>query len=70
VVMRYSPEPPLHWLMQLASAVVKDEKLPQFQGVATSKLKKALIVEAALEKADQYGIPIGNDLLNRFEGWL
>ena len=70
VVMRYAPEPPLRCLMHLAATVADVEKLPRFQGKTAPRLRKALIAEAAMEKADAYGIVLEDSLLNRLERWL
>jgi len=70
VVMRHSPKSPTRWLLNLASVIVEDEKLPRFQGEIIPKTKNALLVEAALDRADRYGIPVDDQLLNQFEQWL
>jgi len=70
IVMRYSPRPPLRWLMNLAAVIAEDEKIPKFTGEVTPKLQKALMIEAALERADHYGIPLSDEILNNFERWL
>jgi len=70
VVMRHSSAPPLRWLMNLAAVIAEEQKIPNFQGAITPKAKKALMIEAALERADHYQIPISRELYCRFEQWL
>ena len=70
VVLRHSPRPPLRWLLNLSHMILEDKKLPEYRGKITSKTRNALMVETVLEKADQYSIPVGADLLGKFEKWL
>lgn len=70
IVMRYSSRPPLRWLMNLATVIAEDAAIPKFQGELTPKAKKALMIEAALERSDHYSIPVGLKLLKTFEKCL
>jgi glycosyltransferase involved in cell wall biosynthesis len=70
IVMRHSPVPPDRWLVNLAHMIVDDQKIPNFRGTVTPQLRKAWIVETALERADHYQFPVGKKLLDLFEQWL
>lgn len=70
VVMRYGSDAPERWLLNLASVIVDDIKIPQYPGEVSRKLKRAWIIEAAFDRARHYKIPIGKRLLDQFEEWL
>lgn len=70
VAMRHAPEPPMRWLLNLAQVIVEDQKLHAFPGTPTRELKNALIVETALEQADDYHFPVGKPLLDLLEQYL
>ncbi len=70
VVMRHGSCPPERWLLNLASVIVHDVKIPQYQGEVSRKLKRAWIIEAAFDRARHYNIPIEKHLLDQFSEWL
>jgi glycosyltransferase involved in cell wall biosynthesis len=67
VVMRHSPEPPYRWLMNLASVIVEAAR-QRNGGVEMDEMtRRGLVVEAVLENADAYQIPLSVDFLKTLE---
>lgn len=67
VVMRYSPEPPVAWLVSLACAIVEHQKLASFPGKPPRRIKRTMLVETVLEQADRYRFPVEKSLLRLLE---
>ena len=70
VVMRYSPVPPMRWLLNLAHIIVEDVKIPAAGMKVSQPLKNAWIVETTLKQADAFGYPVTDDLLELLEKWV
>ena len=70
VVMRHSPQPPYPWLLKLARLIVEAEQSKRLSLRTKEEDDKALVIQAALDRADFHGIPVNGELLNTFKEWL
>lgn len=70
IVMRYSPRLPERWLMNLATVITRDVKMPAYHGIPSEKLRRAWMIEAVFDRATHHGIPVGKELLQKFEQLL
>jgi len=70
VAMRYSPKPPYRWLMNLASVIVEAERSQTKTGDLNEPTRRARLVEAVIENADEYRIPLDTEFLTSLEEML
>jgi glycosyltransferase involved in cell wall biosynthesis len=67
VVMRHSPNPPYRWLMNLASVIVEGERSQTTNGEFDESTRRVRLVEAVIENADRYRIPLDSEFLASVE---
>ena len=70
VAMRHSPKPPYRWLMNLASVIVEAERSQANSGDLAEPIRRARLVEAVIENADEYSIPLDTEFLTSLEQML
>ena len=70
VATRHSLKPPYHWLLKLAHFIVEEEQLGSLSPKAKEEARRAMVVQAALDRADFHRIPVTEELLNLFKEWL
>ena len=67
LVMRHSSRPPSLRLLKLAQAIVEEKQSWYLPLKFPEEAKRAMVVEAALERADFHGIPADEEFLNTLE---
>jgi glycosyltransferase involved in cell wall biosynthesis len=67
VAMRHSPKPPYRWLMNLASVIVEAERSQHKNGDLDEPSRRGRLVEAVIENADRYHIPLDSEFLTSLE---
>ena len=67
VVMRHTTAPPYRWLMNLASVTVERERQKNRDGEMDERTRRGLLVQAAIENADLYHLPLRSDFLTILE---
>ena len=70
VAMRHSPRPPYRWLMNLASVIVEAERSQAKNGDLNEPTRRGRLVEAVIENADRYRIPLDSEFLTSLEQML
>jgi glycosyltransferase involved in cell wall biosynthesis len=70
VAMRHSPRPPYRWLMNLAGVIVEAEPRDAGNGELDERTRHARLVEAVIENADRYRIPLDFEFLTSLEQML
>jgi hypothetical protein len=67
VAMRHSPKPPYRWLTNLASVIVEAERSQHKNGDLNEPTRRGRLVEAVIENADRYRIPLDSEFLTSLE---
>ncbi len=67
VVMLHSTKPPYRWLMNVASVIVEAERQKSETGQMDEKTRRALLIQAVIENADRYRIPLDAGFLSTLE---
>lgn len=67
VVMRHATEPPYRWLMHLASVIVEAQYGEETTSSVAPRERRAHFVEAVLQNADLYHIPLQVGFLTELE---
>lgn len=70
VAMRHSPKPPYRWLTNLAGVIVEAEQREAGNGELDERTRHARLVEAVIENADRYRIPLDFEFLTSLEPML
>jgi glycosyltransferase involved in cell wall biosynthesis len=70
VAMRHSPNPPYRWLLNLGSVIVEAERQKNGGVELDERIRRCLLIQAVMENADFYHIPLGSDFLSSIEQML
>jgi glycosyltransferase involved in cell wall biosynthesis len=70
IAMRYSPKPPYRWLMNLAAVIVESHRNQHHNGGLDERTRRGRLIEAVIENADRYHIPLDFEFLTSLERML